>query len=196
MGICYYKGKLYKSENDLWNSEEGDKVKERIKKKRGYKCEITGLNYGNIEFHHIKPKSLYPELIFDEDNIIMVIYPIHNIIHTRFNLKKQNKETLEIIIKEYDFGMYDDIDLTTKRCHSGKKNFNIIKDGLHRGKQRYAIRDKNGNLIQKSIEKEKLKRILPVINEIFDYFIDDARVIKKYLRHYLYGTFYQMVSKF
>jgi hypothetical protein len=50
-------------------------------KERGPKSEISGKWLGkeplSIYFHHILPKSKYPELALDRDNIIMLTFEEH-----------------------------------------------------------------------------------------------------------------------
>jgi hypothetical protein len=50
--------------------------------KRKHYSEVTGRWLGNealtVFFHHILPKSKFPEAAFDEDNIILLTFDEHN----------------------------------------------------------------------------------------------------------------------
>jgi len=49
--------------------------------KRPHKCAVTGANLGNepnsTYFHHILPKQKYPDLEFNEDNIVILHPHVH-----------------------------------------------------------------------------------------------------------------------
>ena len=54
---------------------------ETIWNKRPHKCAVTGVSLGRIPnsmyFHHILPKSKYPEYEFDEENIVILHPDVH-----------------------------------------------------------------------------------------------------------------------
>lgn len=71
---------------DIQAIEKRNAFFETIWNKRPHKCEVTGVSLGRIPnsmyFHHILPKSKYPELEFIEENIII----LHPDIHARVEL--------------------------------------------------------------------------------------------------------------
>lgn len=59
------------------NSKRWKKLRERIIKRDGGMCnrcwvELNIIETQNLQVHHIKPRSEYPELMYDPDNLITV----------------------------------------------------------------------------------------------------------------------------
>ena len=52
------------------------------KARDGYRCFSCGSDdTRNLHAHHIQPKSLFPELFFEEDNIITLCHDCHKEVH-------------------------------------------------------------------------------------------------------------------
>lgn len=67
-----------------YNSEKWKKKSEQIKKRDGYKCKRCaryGKNVPAVVVHHIKHVDEYPELAFDNDNLISLCQGCHNKAH-------------------------------------------------------------------------------------------------------------------
>jgi len=54
---------------------------------RDYTCELTGKRGGKLSCHHIKPVWKFPELRFDESNIIVIQLEIHKYFHCKYGFK-------------------------------------------------------------------------------------------------------------
>ena len=80
---------------------------EKIWKSRPHICEITGVKLYNpinsMYFHHILPKSKYPEAWLDEENIIL----LHPNIHAQAELDMYRYEEInkrrEKLLKKYGY---------------------------------------------------------------------------------------------
>ena len=67
-----------------YSSEKWKKKSEQIKKRDGYKCKrcaMYGKNVPAVVVHHIKHVDEYPELAFDNDNLISLCQGCHNKAH-------------------------------------------------------------------------------------------------------------------
>jgi hypothetical protein len=59
---------------------------QEVIKERSYQCELTN-NYGKLSVHHIKPVWCYPNLIFNKDNVIVILNKIHKHFHKNYGPK-------------------------------------------------------------------------------------------------------------
>jgi hypothetical protein len=66
---------------DYANSYHLKKWADAVKKRDDMKCRVCG-SYKTIQAHHIKPASLYPELIFDPNNGVTLCKKCHTLAHT------------------------------------------------------------------------------------------------------------------
>lgn len=78
----------------------------QIWKKKPHKSEISGTSLGSealsTYFHHILPKSKYPEACLDEENIILLTWEEHDQVErdvTRYEEVNKRREQLK---KKYD----------------------------------------------------------------------------------------------
>ena len=78
----------------------------QIWKKRPHKSEISGASLGSeallTYFHHILPKSKYPEACLDEENIILLTWEEHDQVEmdtTRYEEVNKRREQLK---QKYD----------------------------------------------------------------------------------------------
>lgn len=59
-----------------------------IKKRDAYKCQDCGVSRVPLHAHHIKPKFIYPELMFESENGITLCVPCHKERHYKMRTKK------------------------------------------------------------------------------------------------------------
>ena len=81
-----------------FNSEEKNFTKE-ILKERSYKCEITNENCNKLSVHHLDSVYLFPEKIFDKNNVIVIKYEIHMDFHRKYGYRSATKEKWEDYLK-------------------------------------------------------------------------------------------------
>lgn len=77
-----------------------------IWKKREHKSEVSGVYLGSepmsTYFHHIMPKEKYPELAYEESNIILLTFPEHsNVENDMYKYDIINEKRKELM-KKYD----------------------------------------------------------------------------------------------
>jgi hypothetical protein len=68
----------YKNNKDtqkILNSTKWRKLRSRIMDLDGHKCircykKFGVVNQEDLQVHHIKPRAIYPELVFEEDNLV------------------------------------------------------------------------------------------------------------------------------
>lgn len=74
--------------------------------KRQHISEISGEGLGkqplSIFFHHILPKSKYPEAEFDEDNIILVTFDEHQMVEMDMYKYEEVNKRRQMLIRKYD----------------------------------------------------------------------------------------------
>lgn len=67
-----------------YQSRRWQKKSEHIKRRDGYQCQLCK-RYGKLTpakiVHHIKPAEEYPELIWEDSNLISLCVACHNKIH-------------------------------------------------------------------------------------------------------------------
>lgn len=71
-----------------------------VYKRDNFKCQSCGKVGNGIEAHHIKPISLYPELIFSVDNGITLCEDCHKIVHKSYRPLSKSGEFLENLFLE------------------------------------------------------------------------------------------------
>lgn len=82
-------------------------------KKRPHVSEISGEKLfsppSSVYFHHILPKSKYPEAAFDEDNIIFLTFDEHTIVELNPSKYPEINRRKEILMDKYSLkkGMDD-----------------------------------------------------------------------------------------
>ena len=101
----YKKNLSFKPKNYEANYEEVLKMKNffmDIWKKKPHKSEISGVPLGSEAlstfFHHILPKSKYPEASLDEENIILLTWEEHDQVEsdtTRYDEVNKRRELLK-----------------------------------------------------------------------------------------------------
>ena len=62
-------------------SKKNKEFKKRIFERDDYTCQICGKCGGDLNCHHIKSWAKYPDLRFDEDNVITLCVKCHREIH-------------------------------------------------------------------------------------------------------------------
>jgi hypothetical protein len=80
-------------------TEERNFFKE-VLSERGYRCEITGKNYRKLSVHHIDSVYLFPEKIFDKNNVIVISKDIHIDFHKKYGFQWANREKWNMYVKE------------------------------------------------------------------------------------------------
>tara|TARA_Y100000310_G_scaffold26428_1_gene25191 strand:- start:37 stop:621 length:585 start_codon:yes stop_codon:yes gene_type:complete len=70
--------------------EEREFFKE-VLKDRNYTCELTGVNDNKLSVHHIDSVQLYPEKMFDKDNVIVITKDIHLDFHKKMGFQGANR---------------------------------------------------------------------------------------------------------
>jgi 5-methylcytosine-specific restriction endonuclease McrA len=81
------------------NGWELKRLRDRLKKERGDKCEACG-SAERVVMHHIKPIKLYPELGYDENNLVLLCGECHTEIHLKTDwnyLKGVEEKTVEVL---------------------------------------------------------------------------------------------------
>jgi hypothetical protein len=77
-----------------------------IWKKKPHKSEISGTSLGSealsTYFHHILPKSKYPEACLDEENIILLTWEEHDQVETDPTRYEEVNKRREQLKKKYD----------------------------------------------------------------------------------------------
>jgi hypothetical protein len=76
-------------------------------KNKPHYSEISGKYLGNepktTYFHHILPKNKYPELAFDEENIILLTFEEHQMVEMDMYKYEEVNRRREQLIKKYEF---------------------------------------------------------------------------------------------
>lgn len=74
--------------------------------KRKHRCEITNVSLGkealSVYFHHVLPKSKYPEAAFDEENIILLAPDIHENVEIDIYRYEEINRRREELLKKYN----------------------------------------------------------------------------------------------
>lgn len=73
------------------NCEEKKFFKE-ILKERNYTCEISNDIGGKLSVHHLDSVSLFPDKIYDKNNVIVIKYEIHKEFHKEYGCRNITKE--------------------------------------------------------------------------------------------------------
>jgi hypothetical protein len=77
-----------------------------IWQKREHYSEVSGRWLGkearSFHFHHILPKSKYPEAAFDEDNIILLTFEEHGKVENNPTFYEEVNRRREILKEKYD----------------------------------------------------------------------------------------------
>lgn len=66
--------------------------RDEIMKERNYTCEVTGVIGRNMNVHHIKPVCLFPELMYDKKNCVLILEKVHRSFHKKYGYKGSRKE--------------------------------------------------------------------------------------------------------
>lgn len=74
----------------------------KVYKRDNFKCQSCGKVGNNLEAHHIKPISLYPELIFIADNGITLCEKCHKLVHKSYRPLSKSGEFLGNLRKTLD----------------------------------------------------------------------------------------------
>ena len=81
------------------NNKKLFEIRQRIWKKGGAKC--NNCEKVGWELHHIKEAKDYPELLYDEDNIILLCKKCHDKIHP-WRVKKAHERRADSIARHYN----------------------------------------------------------------------------------------------
>lgn len=96
--------------NREWTNEEMVAFFKRIWKKRVHKSEVSGEVLGRFStwyFHHILPKSSYPELAFDEENIILLTVEEHEMVERNSNAYEEVARRQNILKEKHINNKYN-----------------------------------------------------------------------------------------
>lgn len=74
--------------------------RDEVMKERSYTCEITGVVGGNMNVHHIKPVCLFPDLMYDKKNCVLIQESVHRSFHRKYGYKGSAKEWKQFV-KDY-----------------------------------------------------------------------------------------------
>jgi 5-methylcytosine-specific restriction endonuclease McrA len=83
---CYKKGRISERKGTgkarYWNQQKYIDLRTEMFLENDYTCLACGKRGGKIELHHILPVSLFPEFIYNKDNVVVLCRKCHTLTDT------------------------------------------------------------------------------------------------------------------
>lgn len=91
-----WKGGITNKNTKIRNSQEYSLWRKKVFERDLYHCRICEQNTDNLQAHHIKPFSVFPDLMFNLENGITLCLECHNKIHKYYNEIQKNGNNKQV----------------------------------------------------------------------------------------------------
>ena len=95
LGDKNYFYKNGRGNTDEWHTPEAKRLKRYIFKKHNRICCICNQEKRKMNIHHLYSRNKYPELLYNEDNLVVICKECHNEFHSAYGFGDNTKEQFE-----------------------------------------------------------------------------------------------------